>query len=302
MRDLKLFSSVSGLNTKVDPVRLPYNGNVSDLAEAVNVSIDNTGRATRRSGWSKAVAGEFHSLWSDNGDCFVIKEGTSDASIMQVAVDLSLAGVRSGLTMDRRMSWVDVNGLTFYTNGRENGYIEEGVSKPWPTGTYSGPDTSRSFIEAPVGSHLTFRGSRLHIAHDNTLWTSEPHSPGMYDPARGFWQFPTRIRMIKAVAAGIFVSDEKRTYYLQGNSPIDFVQTRVAPYPAHEWSVAHELVELDDLGFEGGEGAVWSSSEGLCVGLPSGQVINLTKKKLDYPDYTKGATLICGYHAINTMY
>lgn len=303
---IDLFTSASGLNTTVDPVRLKYNSEVgiSDLATAVNITIDNTGRISRRLGWNLKEAGEFHSLWCDGGDCFVIKETETYASIMQVLPDLSVYGVRAYLTKDKQMSWVDVNGVTYYSNTFQNGFIKNGISDAWSIGTYTGPDTSRSFTSVPLGSHLTFYKGRIVIAMGSTLWFTEPNSPGLVDSVRGFWNFASDILMVKDVEDGLFVSDSNATYFLRGSSPHDFVQDRVATYPAHKWSVCTDKIEIDDLELnEDGLGVLWSSSKGICIGLPSGRIRNLTKERLNLPKaYTKGASLLCGYHIINTIY
>ena len=71
MDPIKLFTGASGLNTKVDPVRVQFNAaaGVSDLSSAVDITIDNTGRPGRRLGWNLKTVGELHSLWCDGGDC-----------------------------------------------------------------------------------------------------------------------------------------------------------------------------------------------------------------------------------------
>ena len=96
----------------------------------------------------------------------------------------------------------------------------------------------------------------------------------------------------------------KSTWFLQGTAPNDFRQIKVASYPAHYGSVATDYVEIDDLDFgEAGEAAVWSSGKGICLGLPSGRMVNLTKERLVYPQsFINGACLIKDYHVINTIY
>lgn len=303
---INLFTGASGLHTKIDPVRIRFNGKtgISDLSSAVNVVIDNTGRVSRRKGFNQKEAGEDHSMWCDGGDCFFIRETATYGSIMQVGTDLTSTGIWSGLVKDSRMSFLDWNGDTLYANGHQHGIIIDGVRSAWPIGTYDGPTTSRQFSPAPIGSHLAnVGGDRVVIAEGTTLWFSEPNAVGLFWKVL-YWPLPTRIRMVKSVDSGLFVSDEKNTYFLSGKSPLDFKQKRIASYPAYEWSVAHDMVELDDLDLgEDGLGIVWSSPKGLCIGLPSGRMINLTKERLDYPTaYNKGACLVCGYHVINTMY
>ncbi len=303
---LNLYSGTSGLSTQNDPVREVFDSKTGlrSLSSAVNVTIDNTGRISRRQGYVQIVSGEFHSLWSDSGECFAIKETSTYGSLMQVGTDLQATGLRASLTKDKRMAFLNWNNDTLYSNGFENGIVINGVSFDWPSGEYEGPETSRQFSEAPKGTHLAKFKGRVIIAEDNALWFSEPYAPGMYDKSRMFWQFADRVRMVAPVESGVFVSDEKYIYFLQGSSPLDFIQKKVADYPAHEWSLAHDKLELEDFGYdEVGLGSLWSSQEGICVGLPSGKLQNVTKDKLEYPlRYNKGASLTCGYHVINTMY
>jgi len=303
---LTLFSHATGLNTKDDPTRevVDEKIGIKNLSSAVNVTIDNTGGINRRQGYNQTVSGEFHSIWSDQGSCFAIKETVTYGSIMQIGVDLLATGVRANLTKNKRMSFLDWNSETYYTNGFQNGVINNGVSSAWPQGSYAGPDTTRQFENAPVGSHLAKHKGRMIVAEDNVIWFSEPYAPGLFDKSRMFWQFGTRIRMVKSVTEGLFVSDENNTYFLSGSSPLDFEQKTIAPYPVHEWSVAHDMLELDDLNLDQkGLGIIWSSPKGICIGLPTGEFVNITKDKLTYPtSFNKGACLTCGYHVINTMY
>ena len=115
MAESRLARAITGLNNKVDPVRLRYDPEqgVSELSEATNITIDVTGRAQRRLGWNLVTAGEFHSIWCDGGDAFAIQETPSWGSIMLVAPDLSVSGVLSGLSKNKRMSFVDFFGVTY---------------------------------------------------------------------------------------------------------------------------------------------------------------------------------------------
>lgn len=301
-----LFTRTLGLNTVDDPSTSIYDEDtgIRDLTAAVNVSIDNTGRVSRRKGRNKVVSGEFHSLWSTSTDSYVVEETPSWGSIMRVGTDLQVYGVQSGLSKNKRMSFLDWNGDTLYSNTVNNGIIVNGVSAAWPVGTYEGPKTTRQFDKAPVGSHLEKHQGRVVIAVDDALYFSEPYAPGLFN-LKLFWPMESRILMVKSVDTGLFVSDELKTYFLSGTSPLDFIQTEEASYPAHEWSVAHDEVELVDIGLGESEetGVIWSSEEGVCIGLPNGKIKKVTKRRMEYlKTYNKGASLLCGYHVINTMY
>jgi len=309
MKPVTLYSGAAGLNTILDPQRLSQGTKkepgMIELAVAVNVSIDDRGLVTLRKGDTLAESGEFHSLFCNGGDCFVVQERIGDAAIMQVAGDLSLSGVRSGLTKNRRMSFTQVNGDTYYSNGSQNGFIRSGISAAWPVNTYEGPETNLNFSPAPVGNHVAFKkGGLMLIAEGPTLWINhEPFAFGLFNLRSGFVSFASDIKMICPVAGGVFVSDSGRTLFLRGTSWFDFIQVQVADYPALEWSLAHDTVLLRKLGFDmPGHGRIWASTKGVCIGMDDGTFINMTEDQIKYPSgYTSGACLVTDSHIIHTV-
>ncbi len=299
MKPLLFCSGTSGLNTVADPVRVRYDreAGVSDLAVAVNIDIDQSGRPSRRQGFSKAQSGNFHSLFCDGGDCYVGRDG----DLFRVGSDLSLTGVRSGLA-GGRIHYCQVLNEVYYSNGKENGILQGSLSRPWPTGSYHGPDTNRHFSGPPVGIHLALYRARIFIAEGNVLWWSEPHQYGLFDQAKGFARFGTDIIMVAPVANGLFVSDRTKTVFLRG-VPGEFVQEQVCTYPAIEHTLAIDKVEGLEIGLQSpGLCRLWASPEGAMLGTAEGQLINLNKEKVIYDEnVSQGAGLLRGYQFIHNM-
>lgn len=297
---VNLFSASSGINNRVDPARVRFDPEtgVSDLVVAVNVTHDDAGSVSRRKGKSLAVAGDFHSLFVGNGECYA-GEGTD---LYRLGDGLTLMGVRSSLNGERISYAATPHGI-YYSNGKETGVLKEGVSIPWFKGEYVGPETSRNFESHPKGQHLEVFSGRMFIAEDDVLWWSEPYAFGLYDKARSFVQFKSRIRMVKAVAGGLYVSDENTTYFLGGTNPQEFVQRTVVGSPALEWAEEHELVPSSELGIDGaGMCALWAGTDGVYVGTDQGQVIPWNKDKVAYPrGLSKGAGVLVGRNFIHAM-
>lgn len=298
MKPITIFSGATGLNTVDDPVRLPFQENgMTDLQVAINISIDQSLRVNRREGVTELQSGSFHSLYSKGNGCFVIK----DDSLYQVAVDGSLTGIRSDLTLNKRMDFERAGPRFYYCNGFERGFIKDGVSNVWNIGTYIGPDTNRHFSGPMSGNHLSVFGSRLFIAEGKVLWWSEPYNYSLYNKAESFAQFNSEILMVKPVAGGIFVSTKNRVVFLGGTNPLEFTMQDVTNYPAVEWSDAIELVSASELGFKSsGLCALWASPEGAILGFPSGDTFNLNKEKIIYPENAKeGFGCLKGYNFIH---
>ena len=296
-----LFNGSSGLNTKVDATRVPFNSDagISDLSVAINIVHDDSGRIGRRSGYSSLYSGGFHSLYSNGQECYVCE----NEDLYQVAADLSIVGVRSGMSGDR-VDYASTPLGIYYVNGTDVGVLRDGASFLWPIGTYIGPETTRYFTTPPAGNHIEFFESRLFIAEDKTLWWTEPNNYGLIDQSRNFVMFKSRIRMIKAVDTGLFVSTDELTYFLAGKVPMEFTRKTVAEYPALEWSDCPHLVEAQDIGLEGAEQfAIWGSPEGVVLGSPQGGIINLTESKVRVPaGFVAGATLVADDNIISTLY
>lgn len=297
MNPILIYSGATGLNTVDDPLRIAFQKNgLTDLQVAINISIDQSRRINRRSGVKRFLTGSYHSLFCDGGDCFVIR----GEALYQVNSDLSETGIRSGLTEGQKMDFEQVGDRTYYCNGHERGFVYNGVSYAWNLGTYTGVETNRQFEAPPIGIHLAVFKSRMFIAEDKILWWSEPFNFDLYNKAESFIQFHENIIMIQPVDAGIFISTTKKIYFIGGSFPGEIEQSEVAQYPAIEWSNTIEKVDASDIGLEGGLSALWASKEGAIIGFPVGQILNLNKNKVVYPDdATTGFGCLRGYNFIH---
>ena len=299
----KLYSATNGLNVKVNGTRVPYNPEtgVTDLVKAVNIVIDDSGRISRRQGYEELQVGNFHSLWARGEYCFV---GLDD-SLFRVGTNLALTGIRSGMSGDRICYKYTPIGV-YYANGTDKGRIVEGVHRDWVRDTYVGPTTSRTFTGPPANpTHIEFFDGRLFVSEGSIVWFTKPYAFGTFEQAKDYWPFPTRVKMIKAVPGGMYVSDEDYTYFIKSeDDPAKYKPNAVAPYPCLEWSVSEDWVEATTLGFEQpGLGAIWSSHEGIVLGLKDGVILNLTDRKLRIPtEFTDGATLITDNKVISTLF
>lgn len=296
---ITIFSGATGLNDVEDPARIAFvRGGRSDLQAAVNVTIDSSLMVKTRAGTSLLQSGNFYSLFAHKNFCFVMK----DDSLYGVAADGSLTGIRSGMHNGEKVAFWVVGERTYYCNGFENGVILGNISSSWPVGTYVGPATNRQFNAAPIGHHLAQWGSRMFISRDNVLWWSEPHNIYLYHLGGSFVQFRTKIRMIRPVTAGIFISTENRVLFLrgnQGNDPKSFSMEIISDYPAIEWTDAGN-VKGNEVGFQDpGLAVVWATKHGAFIGLSSGNAYNLNREKVVYPDGCYGFGCLMDYHYIH---
>lgn len=298
---VSLYEATAGLVTTLEPQRLTPGGaeGPMELAECVNIAIDERGLAEMRHGDLTLAPGRFHSLFCDGGDCFVIRERDGDAAIMRWSNDHGLMGVRSGLSQNRPMGWRRINQDTFYGNGIECGYIRRGVSHPWPVGDYYGPDADAVFEPMPAPNLIGFRpGGQMIIAKDNAIFINhQPFQFGYYNPAGGYIGFEDNVTLLADVRDGFFASDGLRTWFFRklDSGWYHYRQEIVDHHPALPGTLAHDRVALRDLGMEGveGFGRIWATTEGIALGMDNGGVMNLTEDRVCYPGgKERGACLI----------
>lgn len=274
-----IYRGSSGLNTVDPPTRLTITDGVAELQDAVNVTIDKSGRVQTRRQVTEILSGDFHSIFCAGADCFVVK----DQTLYKFNTDETLTSIRTELT-DAKMDYVQHGDRTYYSNGYEYGIIYNGAHVDWIESTYTGVETTREFSGPFASNHMAEFFGKLLLAVDNVLWWSELYDFGLFDLAKSYLQFQSNIRMIKPVDTGLFLSTENHIYFLIGRDLNNITQWRkLSGFAAVEWT---------DVLFDGyiinaqlpGQYVAWASEKGVIIGAPDGTITNLTERKVLYPE------------------
>lgn len=297
---IRIFSASSGLNTKTDPSRIEFNANsgLSDLAVAVNIVHDDTGRISRRKGVSAtAMTDACHSLWSYGQTC-LFASGTELRSFNPDGSYTVVGAVTSGA----RIRYANVGDSIYWVNGFETGKLINGIPIDWEVGTYYGPATNRRFVGPRPGHLIAYHLGRIFIAQENVVWYSEAYSDNLFDLTRNFLPMTGRVRLLISTGNALFVGDEHSTWALRGMAGTDSATfNRVSNYGAIEGT--DTLLDLSDVGDSRlkGIGAVWTSEKAICMGVDSGEVYDMTSAKNDMPQAAKGASFVIGDNYITTL-
>lgn len=284
--------SSAGIHAKVDPVRLRYDPEtgVQLLAQAVNVDVDQAGRISRRKGKRRiAAVSTPHSLWStkDEQKAFLI----SGDSLFQLAIDGTLTLVKNGLESGIAAYFCEIGHDIYFSNGVDMGIIRDGETwEDWVATPYVGPDTNREFSGPLQGTILAYYRGRIMIA-DNAnycVWYSERLNYGCFDLARNFFMFGGEIQMVSPLDDGVLVSDDKAIYLLAGHSYGEFEQRKVLDSPAVPGSAVTIRSEWINPELQGTAVCFVAEGSGVCVALNSGEVLYLTKDRVDLPRASHG--------------
>lgn len=117
------FKAFAGLRNDVSSERMEP----GDLVTADNVNIDSSGQLSRRDGRTLALAGDYHSLWSEGDVCLMV----GGTSLYRVQPGYTTETLRTGLTAGAKMAYCKVDERVYYSNGRECGILENGSSRSW---------------------------------------------------------------------------------------------------------------------------------------------------------------------------
>ena len=153
----------------------------------------------------------------------------------------------------------------------------------------------------PPGQIIEYYKGKLYIAHGNELWFSEPHRYGLTIPSKNFFYFPDRITVCVAVDNGIYVVSDK-TYFITFSKTEEATMKEVSQNKAVEGTSLK--IPGSSFGFEfESDLAYWFSEEGAVVGLPNGQIHNLTDDVLAVSDNTSkvGTSLQREYNGIKQI-
>jgi len=292
---IKIFSGTSGINNKVDPVRLKFNPEtgISELASAVNVDIDSTGRISTRKGFIQKASGHFHSLYSLGEIALVVKDGYLGI----LGNDFSFTSLIS-IHETARVSYKELMGRVYFCNGFTKGYYEKGVIYSWAASEYIGPATTKTFSDPPIGYLLELFNGRMYIAveygNSFALYYSESRAYSWFDYSSGWIPFQEKITMVKKVKGGFWIGTEKRIVFLSGTGPEDFSYEDIAFYGVLE-GTGKEIQGQDILGGQfQGKVILFGSKKGICLGGPNGEFLNLTKEKLILPEGNRGIDFFDG--------
>lgn len=271
--------NIKGVMNTVDPTRIPKDY----LSVGTNVDIDDEFMVKMSTGYEKIFSGDCHSLWSNRDKTFgLFVDGGSLKIIHQnLATPTTLL---SGLYPKSPMCYAEGGGFIFFSNREIVGCIRDGIAYPFPV-------IDQPFKKRMVGGHiLEYFNSRLYAAGTEMIVYSDAASPFIMDERDNATQLLGQITMMKAIADGMYVSHGNTVAFLSGLSPSEFRYIPVNDSPAipgMSMTLEGEEVAKGIMG----RVAIWWAEDGCFIGLPEGQVKNLTQGYFTLEGVENGALI-----------
>ena len=279
---IPLLTRAAGLCNTKDPVRLSYDlkTGVSQLAQAVNVDIDLTGRISRVTGYTRRTTDASHSAWSDGERCYFV----SGNGLYRLLPGFSVVIVRAGTTVGARRSYASVGARVYYTNGYESGRIVGSQDEPWEKLDVIRPDNNKTYSDPPNGHLVAWAFGRLVVAKDNFLFASEPALYGNFDLSK-YRSESSRITFLWSLPGergGLLVGTERGLAFYRGTKWEDVQRVPKLKCGVLEGSGAAADPKL--LGVDGtAPVVVFTAESGIHYSDPEGVVHNMTVDDLKFP-------------------
>lgn len=296
-----IVGAFSGVRNTVSEERLQP----GELVSAINVDIDDVGQLRRRRGRTRVGTGSHHSLIGIAGQILVVRDGMlgslSPAYEFTPIVEVGPA----------RLAYTHVGATIYFSSATTSGKIDAGVAQPWgtqgedrwvspvmqPTETLGAISGRRLSAPPPSATELEHYKGRIYLAAGKVLWATELYLYDLVERTKGFVQLTDDITMVRAVDDGIYVGTTRQLLFLQGLMSTGLSMKVIVDAPVVQGSsVVVPLVKVHPNARGGGvvpegDGPVFMTGAGICLGLAGGQVLNLTQDRMVFPSAQSAAAL-----------
>lgn len=304
MQRVNWFNSSTGLDTTFDPARVSYDKDkgIQPASIAVNVDVSKTGRLSRRKGWENVgITDACHSLFCDGGAAFFV---TGDA-LKLFAPDTNITNLRN-VTVNASISYAQIGSRTFYTNGRENGFVLNEKSYGWNQAVPNQKDSTIVYSPPPVGTMVGYYKGRMYVMQQHIIWYSEANNLNTFN-LKNYFPFSSPVTMFKGVAKGIWIGTENQVIFLKGDSPDGLKQERKALTGVILGSDAYVDCTsipgfVDEYGYQlTGVGVIFTTAKGIYIGTDDGRLMQMSRGRLTIPKTLLGAGVCIGNKYIASL-
>ena len=305
------FGKFRGLDNKNQPENLTsLTKHEAWLTQAENVDITAKYTVARRNGFTLKVGGDFHSLWTNASGTLSL--AVKDRSLVRISPDLAMKEL---LAMSHRMvSYADTGAGVYLTDNnvmvRSDGVTAVELANAgtynWPTKTSIDNDEDHDFYSSPPpGKLVVWAFGRLWVVTDEAIYYSRPYEPNLFDLLNDYCQLE-KVTMLVAVDDGFYIGTDSQVMFYASGNPNEPASMRVV---SNVGAISRAVVEADarDFGLKEatGRAVVWESVNGKCLGLNSGQMLELTESHVSYGVGEIGAMLLREQngqrHVLSTM-
>ena len=239
-----------------------------------------------------------HSMWTNNNHTLtLVFRGSELCRLLGGSVM-----VPTGYSINGRgrVWYVEINDDVWFSNGMDGGILRaSGLVDPYGTTPVLGPQSpdtevvdSRAYLSPmPFGRYLARFAGRLWCVQGDTIYYSQPLNYQQYDGRYSFIKAPGYVTAFGAVSDGMYVSTAQEVFFIRGTDPAQMELVKCSDSAAvldSQVYLPFDTVDGEALSVNGSQYQVsnafaWLGRHGLCIGIPSGVVRNLTADRARLP-------------------
>ena len=234
---------------------------------------------------------------------FIDAFGRESGAGLAATIDVAANGAIELSEIPQPVDTLAVPRVRIYATAANDPVLRAAATMPAGVTTYTltqhpagRPLDTQHLRSLPPGQLVRYGNGRQFVARGREVLWSPALRYGLYDPRKARVAFAQRVDMMEFVgdgtdAAGLYVSDAKRTYFLPGRDPAEWRQ--VIAYPCGAVPGASTVVSGEAFGLPTKVPVpVWLARNGLlCVGLPGGQVVTFRETDAVIDQAERGALL-----------
>jgi hypothetical protein len=227
---------------------------------------------------SRLVAVTYVDQWGLEG-------GASELATLDDSQPIEITQNFPAGVLEARVYASDLNSETLYHVKTIYGPTTVAVNDFQPKGEVL---KTASMKSPKAGQLVAHHKGRVYIARNQTVFFTEPLNHHLMRPSQGIFMFPSYITLLQPAENGIYVGHDEGVVFLSFTDPYEVRQTHVSRFAP----VAESGTRLPGKWFGQplSELPVWWNTDGVLVlGLPDGQLTELTRDRLAVPEYAKGA-------------
>jgi hypothetical protein len=145
---------------------------------------------------------------------------------------------------------------------------------------------------------LAWLFGRILLADGNVLWETDPYQYELVDAVGGYKLLESEITFLGGVSDGVFIGTQTGVFFMGGTfdaAQLTRVSTRRAP------NQQPQQIDMSDVlkGDAPGVGVLFLTDGGVCVGMPGGQLVNLTNKIFEFPKAESMSVMVRAQDGMN---
>lgn len=143
----------------------------------------------------------------------------------------------------------------------------------------------------PAGGIVFYFAGRMYVVKGGHIHYSDPMEFELFDLRHNFLSFSSAVAIAAPVGNGLFIGTDNEIVYLAGRDPTQFVAQPITNYGAVPGTLVYPRTDKTGARDISGRTAMWMSKQGVCVGLPSGEMVNVTSDRYSVAEASSGAGL-----------